>query len=328
MGRLSGDHGARATAARRVSVVMAELFVVLTLLAGCAAAGPSSSSTAAPTTARGQASATASDPSISVVAAEGFYGELAQQIGGQYVSVYSMLNDPNADPHEYEPTVSDAKAIASAQVVVENGLGYDAFVNQLLTASPRPSRVVIDVGQLTGHKEGDNPHVWYDPATMPRVAQELASTFARLDPAHSGAFNANLQAFQTSEKVVNDEIAALKARYQGTKVLVTEPVFDYMAEALGLDVVDLNGAFPRAVEEGNDPPASAVADFRQQLTSRAVSALIVNGQTVTPITTQMQDLARQSGVPVVVVTETEPKGKNYQQWMLDQLQSLGKALGG
>lgn len=265
---------------------------------------------------------------IRIVAAENFYGDLATQIGGNRVQVVSILNDPNADPHEYESDADDAKAVANAQVVIKNSLGYDAFIDKLMSASPRPSRIVLDASALTGHQDGDNPHIWYDPTTMPKVAQQLAAILTQLDPAGKDYFTGRLQAFNASEKTLEDRIAALRATDHGAKVLVTEPIFDYLAGALALDVVDQNGAFPKAVEDGNDPPASAVAQFRNELASRAVKALIYNRQTVTPITSQMLDLAKQNRVPIVPVSETEPQGKTYQQWMLDELATLQGALGG
>jgi zinc/manganese transport system substrate-binding protein len=263
---------------------------------------------------------------IRIVAAENFYGDLATQIGGDRVSVVSILSDPNADPHEYESNADDAKNIANAQIVIKNDVGYDAFMDKLMSASPRPSRIVIDVGQIAGRKDGDNPHIWYDPTTMPKVARTLAMTLGQLDPSGKGYYDERLQTFMTSEKAVDDTIASIRARDHGDKVLPTEPVFDYMAEALGLTIVDQGGAFQRAVEDGNDPPASAVATFRGELASHAIKALIYNSQAVTPITTQMQDDAKQNHVPVVPVSETEPTGKTYQQWMLGELTTLQQAL--
>lgn len=265
---------------------------------------------------------------IRVVAAENFYGDLATQIGGDRVTVVSILRDPNADPHEYESNADDAKAIANARVVVVNDLGYDAFVEKLMSASPRPNRIVLDAGQIAGRHQGDNPHVWYDPTTMPKLARRLADVLSQIDPAGAPYFAGRLQAFDAAEKPVDDRVAAMRARFKSTRVLVTEPVFDDMAVALGLDVVDHNGAFPKAVEDGNDPPAAAVAQFQQQLASGTIKALIYNRQTVTPITTQMQDLAARNRVPAVPVSETEPAGKTYQQWMLDELTAVQHALGG
>ncbi|MGH2460193.1 MAG: metal ABC transporter solute-binding protein, Zn/Mn family [Chloroflexota bacterium] len=307
--------GTSPRATRRLSLVVAPVLfgLLLVILSGVACAPTS----------------TASDPrTIQIVAAENFYGDLATQLGGDRVHVVSILKDPSVDPHEYESSVDDAKAVADARIVIKNGAGYDAFVDRLLAASPRSQRVVIDVSQLTGHRSGDNPHVWYDPPTMPKVAGRLTDELTRLDPADKDYFAQRLKAFNTSEQAVDERIATLKSRYAGTNVLPTEPVFDYMAEALGLTIVDRDGAFQKAVEEGNDPPASAVGAFRRQIASRTIKALIYNRQAVTPITTQMLDYARQNGVPIVAVSETEPTGKTYQQWMLDQLGELQKALEG
>jgi zinc/manganese transport system substrate-binding protein len=265
---------------------------------------------------------------IRVVAAENFYGDVAAQIGGDRVTVVAILSDPSTDPHEYESNADDAKAIANAQLIVKNSLGYDAFIDNLASASPRPDRLVVDVGTLTGHVDGDNPHVWYDPTTMPKVAQRLAAVFTQLDPADGAYFAERLQAFAAREKSVDDLISAIGARHKGARVLMTEPVFVYMADALGLEVVDKEGAFQKAVEEGNDPPAAAVAAFRGQLASHTIKVLIYNSQAVTPMTKQMQAVAAQNNVAIVPVSETEPPNVTYQQWMIDQLTKLRTALGG
>ncbi|HEX6513424.1 MAG TPA: zinc ABC transporter substrate-binding protein [Chloroflexota bacterium] len=265
---------------------------------------------------------------ILVVAAENFYGDVVTQVGGRHVKVTSILSDPTVDPHLYESSVENAKAIAAAKLVIVNGVGYDAFMDKLLAASPQQSRTVIDVGKLVGAAQDANPHLWYDPKTMPKVAQAIADSLSKLDPSNKSDFDAAVQKFNASLQPLQQQVAAIKSKDAGAKVLPTEPVFDYMADALGLDVVDKEGKFQKAVEEGNDPPADAVAQFRQQLTSRAIKALIYNAQTVTPITTQMQNTAKQNQVPVVGVTETEPPGKTFQQWQMDQLQELQKALQG
>lgn len=303
------------------------LGLVLAVAACRASSAPATTTPANPAAVSPTTPGATSTGLVRVVAAENFYGDLATQIGGDRVHVVAILSDPNADPHEYESNAADAKAIANAQIVIKNGLGYDAFIDHLMSASPRPNRVVLDAGEITGHRQGDNPHVWYDPKTMPEVARRLADALAQIDPAHRDYFAARLQAFDSKEKAVDDKISAMRSKYQGTRVLMTEPVFDYMATALGLAIVDQQGAFQRAVEEGNDPAAAAVAQFRNELASHVVRVLIYNDQTVTPITTQMQDVAKQNGVPVVPVSETEPAGKTYQEWMLSELSTLQQALG-
>ncbi|MHB8621635.1 MAG: metal ABC transporter solute-binding protein, Zn/Mn family, partial [Chloroflexota bacterium] len=243
-----------------------------------------------------------------------------------HVHVYTILNDPRADPHEYEPSATDAKAIAGADIVIENGLGYDAFIDKLLGASPRSGRVVLNAGKLTGHHDGDNPHLWYQTATMPRLADALAASLSRLDRGNRAAFQRRVAAFHTSLTAVTERIDQTKRQYAGTAVLATEPVFDYMAEEMMLKVVDGQGAFQRAVANGNDPPAQAVAAFRQQLASGAIKVLIYNLQTTTPITEQMRAVASQHHVPVVGVTEMEPAATTYQQWMIGELDRLRSAL--
>jgi zinc/manganese transport system substrate-binding protein len=264
---------------------------------------------------------------IPVVAAENFYGDVAAQIGGSRVSVTSILSDPSVDPHIYEANVENAKAIGAARLVIKNGVGYDAFMDKLLSSAPRQGRIVIDTGQLMGTPDGANPHLWYQPKTMPKLAQTVADRLSQLDPAGKPDFDAALQKFNSSLTPLDDLIGQIKRQHAGAKVLPTEPVFDYMAEALGLDVADKDGAFQKAVEAGNDPPAEAVAQFRQQLASRTIKALIYNVQAVTPITAAMQAEAKQNGVPVIGVSETEPPGKTYQQWMLDELAAVQRALG-
>ena len=243
------------------------------------------------------------------------------------MSVTSIIVDPTVDPHEYEVSAKDGAAVANARLVIQNGLGYDSFMTRLLNASPRRDRKLIVVGSLVGRKDGDNPHVWYAPATMPRLAQVVAETLVGLDPANAASYRSRLGAFTASMKRLNDEVARLRARYAGTPVGATEPVFGYMSDALGLKVLTPR-AFQKAVEEGEEPPAAAMAQMEDQLRTHRVRTLLYNLQTVTPITTKVRRRAKQLGIPVVGVTETEPPGKTYQQWMLGQLAQLDAALGG
>ncbi|HYM70546.1 MAG TPA: zinc ABC transporter substrate-binding protein [bacterium] len=272
--------------------------------------------------------AAASSPSRPiVVAAENFYGDIVGQIAGDHVSITSIISDPNVDPHEYESSARDGAAVARASLVVLNGLGYDDFMFRLMKASPNPARRVIVVGTLVGHKDGDNKHVWYDPATMPKVAQAVTDALDQIDPADSRSFHDRLGLFQGALRPLNDKVAAVRNRYHGTPVALTEPVFGYMAEALGLHVITPE-TFQRAIEEGQEPPASAIAQMDDQLRTHQAKVLLYNIQTVTRITTKVQQRATQLGIPVVGVSETEPLGKSYQQWMLSQLGSLEAALAG
>jgi len=272
-------------------------------------------------------SASAAPPSrIVVVAAENFYADIVGQIAGDHVKLTSILSDPNVDPHEYETNARDAAAVANARLVIQNGLGYDTFIDRLIAASPNPSRRLIVAGSLTGHKPGDNPHIWYDPATMPKVAQAVVEFLTQIDPGSAASYQDRYRVFQASLRPLTQKIATLKAQYAGMPVAVTEPVFNYMAQTIGLNVLTPM-AFQKAIEEGQDPPVAAVAQMEDQLRKRQVRVLLYNTQTISPITMRMQQLAKQAGIPVVGVSETEPPGKSYQQWMLGQLEALDGALG-
>jgi zinc/manganese transport system substrate-binding protein len=262
---------------------------------------------------------------IIVVAAENFYGDIVGQIGGDHVAVTSIISDPNVDPHEYESSARDAAAVANARLIIQNGLGYDAFLDRLMKASPNPQRKLILVAELTGHKKGDNVHLWYDPPTIPKVAEAVLQTLLEIDPGNATSYRNWYRAFQVTLPALPQAIAALKAQYAGTPVAFTEPVFGYMAEAIGVRVITPI-AFQKAIEEGEDPPAAAVAQMEDQLKQRQAKVLLYNTQTVSPITTRIQELAKKAGVPVVGVSETEPPGKSFQQWMLSQLDALRAAL--
>lgn len=261
---------------------------------------------------------------LAVVAAENFYADIAQQVGGPYVAVNSIIHNPTIDPHQYEPTAHDVAMVAGADIVVMNGLGYDGFALRLLRASARPNRKVIVAGTVTGHRDGDNPHIWYDPKTMPRVARAIAEAIAALDPTHQQAVQKRLEVVEKSLAVLRSRIASLRARFHGLRVEATEPVFEYMADALGLHVIT-SRAFQKAVEAGSEPPAIAVAQVMDQLNTHQAALMIFNTQTVTPLTTRVRDLAHRRGIPVVDVTETQPPGLHYQEWMLAQLRALEAA---
>jgi zinc/manganese transport system substrate-binding protein len=261
---------------------------------------------------------------IKVVAAENFYGDIARQIGGEAVAVTSILSNPDQDPHEFEASPSTAREFANGALVIVNGAGYDPWAAKLLSASPSTSRAIIVVAALLHRKAGDNPHLWYDPATMPALAEALAAKFAKLDPAHQADYVQRLARFQKSMQLLGKRIAELRAKYSGTPVTATEPVFGYMAAALGLDMRNL--AFQLAVMNDTEPGAAAIAAFEQDLRARTVKILLYNSQTSEALTRRMQKIATESGVPVVGVTETEPRGKDYQDWMLSQLDLLDRAL--
>ncbi|MHB8399637.1 MAG: metal ABC transporter solute-binding protein, Zn/Mn family [Candidatus Limnocylindrales bacterium] len=263
---------------------------------------------------------------ITVLGTENFYADLLSQVGGDRVQATSLLNDPNADPHAYESSPQAAAAVADARLVIVNGIGYDAFMQQLLAASADTNRVVIDVQQLLGLANDANAHVWYDPATMAKVAAAAAAALARLDPADAAYFAAREQAYVAALSPIEVKIAELKATYGGAPVAFTEPVAGYLAQAIGLRVLTPPG-FQKAVENGTDPPPADVAAERDLLTGRQVRVLIFNSQVVTPLTQQIHDLAVANGIPVVGMAETQPAGyRTYQDWQLGQLDQLQQAL--
>jgi zinc/manganese transport system substrate-binding protein len=276
----------------------------------------------------GCSTAAVADGKIHAVAGENFYGDAISRVGGDLVSVTSILNDPNVDPHTYESSVQSAEQVADATLVVENGLGYDAFLDHLMNSSPNGGRKVIDVQQLLGLPDGSNPHVWYDPATLPKVAQAVAAELEAIQPASKPTFEANLARYLSSFAPLTSKLDEIKARYAGTPVSYTESVPGYLLAALDFKVLTPAG-FARAIEDGTDPSATDVAAEQDLLTGHAVKLLIYNDQATTPVTLSTKALAGQSGVPVVGVSETMPAGANgYVGWQLAQLNAIESALGG
>ncbi|MCA8383706.1 metal ABC transporter solute-binding protein [Burkholderia cenocepacia] len=261
---------------------------------------------------------------VNVVAAENFYGDVASQIGGRHVAVTSILSNPDQDPHLFEASPKTARALQHAQVVIYNGADYDPWMGKLLGASKQAKRATIVVADLVGKKAGDNPHLWYDPATMPTAARAIAAELGRADPANKAEYEANLQKFVASLKLVDDKIAALRAKYKGVPVTATEPVFGYMSDAIGLDM--RNQRFQLATMNDTEASAQDVAAFEGDLRKKQVRVLIYNSQAEEPMTKRMLKIARDGGVPTVSVTETQPAGKTFQQWMGGQLDALGNAL--
>ena len=261
---------------------------------------------------------------LSVVAAENFYGDIVQQIGGDRVEVVSILSNPDQDPHLFETTPTIVRQVTAAQIVVFNGADYDAWMDKLLKVAPRAERTVVDVAQLVNKKAGDNPHLWYEPTTMPAVARALADAFSRADPAHAADYTARLQTFIASLDGINRKIDEIRAKYAGVAVTATEPVFGYMASALRLKV--RNEHFQMAVMNDTEPSIREIAAFERDLKEHKVKVLLYNKQASTKLTQRMLDLARRSNVAVVGVTETEPTGMSYQDWMLTELEELQKAL--
>lgn len=261
---------------------------------------------------------------INVAATENFYGDIAQQIGGPEVKVTSILSNPDQDPHLFEVSPSAARAVFTAQIVIDNGIGYDPWMEKLLNAVRNFDRKVIVVAALVGRKSGDNPHLWYDPASMLALAQALAGELSSADPAHRADYQQRLAYFQHSMRPIEAKIATLHGRLAGTPVTATEPVFGYMLDAIGMQV--RNRPFQFAVMNNTEPSASDIAAFENDLTTHRVRMLAYNSQASDPIAEHMLKLARASHIPVVGATETEPPGKKYQAWMLSELDAVDRAL--
>ena len=293
--------------------------------AGCAGSG---SSPAATTVLAGGPAPVGTAAAIPVLGTENFYADLLGRIGGTRVSVSSLLTDPNADPHAFESSPQAAVAVADARLVIVNGLGYDAFMDKLLAASPSAERTVINVQELLSLSDGSNAHIWYDPATMPAAATAVAAALDAIDPANAFYFDARMVLYLASLQPIATKIAAMRTRFSGTPVAFTEPVARYLAEAIGLRVLTPEG-FQKSIEDGTDPAPADVAAESDLLVGKAVKALLYNSQVTSPITTQIHDLAVANGIPVVGVAETIPAGyPDFVSWQLGQLGQLEQALDG
>jgi zinc/manganese transport system substrate-binding protein len=264
---------------------------------------------------------------IRVVAAENFWGSIAAQLGGPHVQVTSIIHNPNADPHDYEPTAADGRAIATADLVLVNGIGYDTWASKLVAANPSSSRTVLDVGQLLGVPDGGNPHRWYNPDDVTKVVDQLTQDFTRADPADAAAFAQQKTTFQTRTladytKVITD----VKTRFAGTPVGASESIFAMLAPALGLDLVT-PPSFLKAISEGTDPTAADKATIDQQITQKKIKVYVYNTQNATPDVQRQVAAAQAAGIPVTTITETMvPATATWQQWQTRQLDALRDAL--
>jgi zinc/manganese transport system substrate-binding protein len=267
----------------------------------------------------------AAEETISIVAATNFYGEAAAAIGGDRVAVESVIVAPGVDPHDFDPPPSVARAVADADIVIMNGAGYDHWMEHLIESNEVDGRIVIDVAELIGVEEGQNPHVWYDPKAMPALAAALSKALSEFTPEAAGDFAAARDALVATMVPVDEKVAKLRARFGGTEVAATEPVFGYMADALGLTMT--NEAFQTAIMNEVEPSASDIAALEDDIRSGRVSVLFYNEQVEDAFTRNLADLARASGVPLVSVTETQPDGRTFAEWMLDSLDETAKALG-
>jgi zinc/manganese transport system substrate-binding protein len=264
---------------------------------------------------------------IVAVGAENEYADVISQVGGKYVQASAIMSNPNTDPHTFEASASVARTVSEAQLVVQNGVGYDTFMNTIENAAPNSARKVIVVQNLLGLPVGTpNPHLWYKPGTMPAVANAIAADLAAIQPAHASYFKANAARFIASLTAWNNAIAAFAAKYPNTPVATTEPVADYMLQAAGADNLT-PFAFQADIMNGTDPSAQDVAIERSLFTGHKVKVFLYNQQVTDTLTESFITLARQNDIPVVGVYETMPvPGYDYQSWMLTEVQDLTKAV--
>lgn len=274
----------------------------------------------------GQTSGQKKSGQINVVTSTDFYGEVARAVVGDKGTVKSIINKPSVDPHDYEPTPAVAKEVAGADVAVANGIGYDTWMNKLV--SHGHDTTFLKVGENVMHKkDGDNPHLWYNPKTMPALANALAAKFGTLQPKNKAYFQKNAQKYIESLKPINAELDQLKATAKKTAnkaVYVSEPVFDYAIEAMGFKVG--NHGFEEAVENETDPSPKMLTDMHQGLKKRQVAFFVYNKQVTSKTVQNLVAMANENRVPVLKVTETLPAGHDYKSWMLDQYRALNQIL--
>jgi zinc/manganese transport system substrate-binding protein len=292
--------------------------LVAAFLAGCDKSGPS-----APAGTGGGAGR------LRVVAAENFWGGIASQLGGSRVAVSSIIVNPDTDPHSYEPTAADARTMAGARLAIVNGIGYDNWAPKLLAASPAEGdgRVVLNVGEAVGLKDGDNPHQWYSPASVRRIVGEIVADYDRLDPAGAEYYAARERAFETKSLARYDELRAqIRARYAGTSVGYSESIFRPLGEDLGLRLMTPY-SFAKAIAEGGEVSAQDKRTVDRQAERREIKVWVFNSQNVTPDVQRVNEIARAHGIPIATVTETlAPAGDTFEQWQVAQLEGLERAL--
>ncbi len=294
--------------------VLLAVVVTAGAVAGC---GGSSGSTAAG----------GSPGRLQVVAAENFWGSIASQLGGDKVAVESIIVNPNTDPHSYEPTASDGVALARSRMAIVNGIGYDAWATKLLDANPSGSRAVLNVGDLLGLKEGDNPHQWYSPSSVQRVIDQIVADYKQLDPKDSAYFDRQRTRFETQGLAEYDKIiATIRARYAGAPVGYSESIFQPLGAALGLKLMTPY-SFAKAIAEGTDVSAADKQTVDTQAQERLIRVWLYNSQNATPDVQRVNQLARAAHIPITTITETlSPASATFEQWQVAELQNLQRAL--
>ena len=310
--------GIRVLSYRLRGATAAGVTALALLMAGCSSAAKSETGAAG--------AVQGSAKKIVAVGAENEYADVIGQIGGRYVSVTGIMSNPNTDPHTFEADPKVAQVVSAAQLVVQNGVGYDDFMTKIEQASGSSGRQVINVQKLLGLPDSTaNPHLWYRPTTMPAVARAVAADLSTLDPAHRAYYTANAAAFDTSLGAYTSAVAALKARFAGTPVATTEPVADYLLQAAGMNNLT-PWSFQADIMNGVDPSPQDVSLERSLFTGHKVKAFVYNQQVTDSLTDTLLTLAHQNDIPVVGVYETMPTpGYDYQTWMVAETSALTDA---
>jgi zinc/manganese transport system substrate-binding protein len=287
--------------------------ILATLVAGCGGGtSPASSS---------------SSGRLEVVAAENFWGSLASQLGGDRVHVSNIIHNPATDPHDYEPTPQDGRTMATAQLAIVNGVGYDPWAPKLLSANPVDGRVVLTVGDVAGIQPGGNPHRWYSPTNVQQVIDQTVADYKKLDPKHASYFDTQRAKLEkTGLQQYKALIAAIRAKYSGVPVGASESIFAPLAQDLGLKLITPPG-YLKAISEGTDPTAQDKATTDRQIASKQIKVWVFNSQNATPDVKRLNDTARSNGIPIATVTETlTPANASFQAWQARQLRAIQAAL--
>jgi len=303
------------------------LAVALPLAAALLASACSSSSSSSSAAGGSSTAAAASTAKITAIGAENEYADVIAQVGGKYVQASSIMSNPNTDPHTFEASAAVAREITAAKLVVQNGVGYDNWATAIENADPSDSREVINVQQLLGLPDSTpNPHLWYNPATMPAVANAIATDLGQIDPAHASYYKVNAASFIASLTAWNNAIAAFKSAHPDTPVATTEPVADYMLQAAGIDNMT-PWAFQADIMNGTDPSPQDVTLQNSLFTQHKVKVFLYNQQVTDSLTESFIKLANENDIPVVGVYETMPTpGYTYQTWMEAEVNALNKAV--
>jgi zinc/manganese transport system substrate-binding protein len=267
------------------------------------------------------------DGRLRVVAAENFWGSIAAQLGGDRVSVSSIIVNPSTDPHSYEPSARDARTMAGAKLAIVNGIGYDNWASKLLAASPASGRVVVNVGDLLGSQTGENPHQWYSPTSVQKVIARVVADYDRLDPTGAAYYAERERAFETVDLASYDKLRKeIRERYSGTPVGYSESIFRPLGEDLHLKL-STPYSFAKAVAEGTDVTAQDKEAVDRQAEDRQIKVWVFNSQNVTPDVQRVNELVKAAGIPIATVTETlDPADDTFEGWQVEELEGLLKAL--